>query len=389
MQARRLRYNNQVDKVGQTVSATEFAALTGVSRERLRTWERRFGFPRPTRVGHGPRRYAVDDAGRVVAVRRAAEQGVPLARAITEAAAPPSFHLSDATLARVAASAPTPVVVVAGPEPLRVVYANAAVARTGGEGALDALPWFIGSDLERTLRTLFATSASMLECTHPSWSHNDGTDRSIAYRLPSAAGEPPLVVVVGADRAQDRRVRTELTELRRELARLRAITERQERSLALAGALAEHFRNDPGEAILGATADTLVRRLGAVDAGIAVYMAGELALGSSSRGLLGPRMVTVTAHEDIAALITRGVPGWLSPPSGAAFGMPSSLHSLAVPIAVVGETLGVLLLLFDEPRTLDDDARHLLTIVSTALGFGLLRDRLVASVKTVAPHEAG
>jgi MerR family transcriptional regulator, light-induced transcriptional regulator len=46
--------------------------LTGVSRERLRTWERRYGFPQPQRTGSGPRRYAVEDIQRVVAVRRAA-----------------------------------------------------------------------------------------------------------------------------------------------------------------------------------------------------------------------------------------------------------------------------------------------------------------------------
>jgi hypothetical protein len=53
----------------------------------------------------------------------------------------------------------------------------------------------------------------------------------------------------------------------------------------------------------------------------------------------------------------------------------------AGPITVVAETLGVLLLVFDEPTELDDDARQLLTIVSAGLGFTLLRDRLVESSK--------
>ncbi|HMI69394.1 MAG TPA: MerR family transcriptional regulator, partial [Solirubrobacteraceae bacterium] len=72
----------RVDRGGQTVSATHFAGLTGVSRERLRTWERRYGFPEPRRVGSGPRRYAIEDVQRVVAVRRAAEAGVPIPHAI-------------------------------------------------------------------------------------------------------------------------------------------------------------------------------------------------------------------------------------------------------------------------------------------------------------------
>jgi hypothetical protein len=57
----------RVGKGEQTVTATRFAALTGVSRERLRTWERRYGFPEPHRTDAGPRRYAVEDVQRVVA----------------------------------------------------------------------------------------------------------------------------------------------------------------------------------------------------------------------------------------------------------------------------------------------------------------------------------
>ena len=81
----------QVDTHGQTVSATRFSELTGVSRERLRTWERRHGFPEPVRIGSGPRRYALADAARVVAVRHAAAAGAPLPEAIAAArgAAPP------------------------------------------------------------------------------------------------------------------------------------------------------------------------------------------------------------------------------------------------------------------------------------------------------------
>src|SRR3954454_12923926 len=73
-------------KGGQTLSATQFAQVTGVSRERLRTWERRFAFPDPVRTAGGPRRYRTADVTRVVAVRRAAAQGRPLAEAIQRSA---------------------------------------------------------------------------------------------------------------------------------------------------------------------------------------------------------------------------------------------------------------------------------------------------------------
>ena len=57
--------------------------------------------------------------------------------------------------------------------------------------------------------------------------------------------------------------------------------------------------------------------------------------------------------------------------------MHAGLHCLAVPIGVVGERLGVLLIVFDELAALDEDIRHVLTVVAAGLGFVVLRDRLV------------
>ncbi|HEX5147184.1 MAG TPA: MerR family transcriptional regulator [Conexibacter sp.] len=372
-----------MDKGGQTVSATEFAELTGVSRERLRTWERRFGFPRPARVARGPRRYALADAARVVAVRRAAEQGVPLPRAIADAAGTPAVRLSGATLASVAIVSPIPVVLVSGPEPLAVAWVNAPLQALDGAIApgaqLDALPWFMGSDLERTLRTLFAGDTSMLECAHPSWTGGSALERSIAYRLPAGRREPPVVALVGIDRDEERRARRELGELQQELTRVRVREQRRQRWLALAASLAERFQRDAGEALLGTTVDTLVRRLGAVDAGVALYVAGQLALEATSRRLLGRHTVTVTRFDDLATLMQRNAPEWLAPATASAFGVHPGLHCLAVPIGVVGERLGVLLVVFDQLAALDEDIRHLLTVVAAGLGFTVLRDRLVGS----------
>ena len=368
---------------GQTVSATEFAELTGVSRERLRTWERRFGFPRPARIARGPRRYALTDAPRVVAVRRAAEQGIPLPRAIADAASPPTAGVSETLLATAASVAPIPVVLVSGPEPLRVAWVN--VPLQAAEDAivpgalLDALPWFMGSDLERTLRTLFAGDTAALECAHPAWSGVESVERSIAYRVPAGPGEPPTIALVGIDRDEERRARRELGELQQELARVRVREQRRQRWLALAASLAERFQRDAGEALLGATVDTLVRRLGAVDAGVALYVAGQLELETTSRGLLGARTVTVTRYDDLATLMQRSTPEWLMPTTAGAFGVHAGLHCLAVPIGVVGERLGVLLIVFDELATLDEDIRHLLTVVAAGVGFTVLRDRLVSS----------
>lgn len=368
------------------MSATSFAELTGVSRERLRTWERRYGFPCPERVGRGPRRYAVSDAAPVVAVRRAAEEGVPLPRAIAAArSAVPRRSITARTLAGVAEDLPAPLLLLSGPEPTRIVYVNPALATLPGApsaGALatEALPWFDGSDCERTVLELFATDRPATECAHPGWSEPNDLSRSILYRLAPSRGAP-LVAMVQLERPREREVKRALARAERERENLDVRLDRHERWLVAIAELAQLFQRESGPALLQATSETLVRRLPPMDAGVAVYMAGELALGSSSRGMLGPRMVTVSAHPDLATILHERTPGWLDAASAAAFGAEGGVHVLAIPVTVLADTLGALLLVADEPEFIDDEIARLLSVLSASIGFALLRDRLVEGVR--------
>jgi len=163
-----------VGKAGQTLSATDFAELTGVSRERLRTWERRHGFPEPVRSHGGARRYAVDDVARVVAVRRAVEAGTPVTAAVAAAGPPPDDGVSAGTRSALAEHAPVAVVVLSGPEPLRVEWVNALVRhRPGAPAAGDELfvlaPWFADDPGAAVLRELFSGDGLAAACTHPDW----------------------------------------------------------------------------------------------------------------------------------------------------------------------------------------------------------------------------
>lgn len=49
---------------------------TGLSKDVLRMWERRYGFPRPTRDGHGERVYAAADVAKLRAIKRLMDAGV-------------------------------------------------------------------------------------------------------------------------------------------------------------------------------------------------------------------------------------------------------------------------------------------------------------------------
>lgn len=361
--------------------------MTGVSRERLRTWERRFGFPSPLRVGHGPRRYELGDAARVVAVRRAAEQGVPLSDAIAATNATAPSGVSSSTLQAISERLPAPVLLLSGPAPVRIEYVNLALADRLGSPAPGTVlggvaPWLAGSECEEALLALFAGTTRQRECVHPAWSgFSTQTSRSLLYTLPVEPGRAPLVAMVELAAVDERDLRTELAELRSDRDRLRTLTDRRDRWVVATSELAALFQRETGPTLLQATAETIVRRLPPIDAGIAIYMGGELALGSSTRGLLGPAMVTVTAYADIAAVLRNGVPAWLEPATAAAFGAPADVLLLAVPVAVVGETLGAIIMAMDELRPITGEVGHLLGVLSAAIGFVLLRDRLVEGAR--------
>jgi MerR family transcriptional regulator, light-induced transcriptional regulator len=388
-----------VDNHGQTVSATRFAELTGVSRERLRTWERRHGFPVPRRVARGPRRYALDDVARVVAVRSAAAEGVPLPEAIarTEGApAPGARPPAASTLAALVERLPVPVVALSGPAPLCIAYVNAALATLPGaprpgQELTEAVPAFAGTSCERALLRLFASDAvGPVEAHHPAWGgHTRAVARSSLFRLPAAPGEPPLVAMLGLEGDGERAARAALVAQRRELDALRHGYARHaawlEAVALLAGALQDE--PDPGAAI-ASSLDVLVRRLRARDAALAAHRSGRLVVERSNAGALDPASVTVAAHPELARALRDGEPVALEGPARAAFGAPGDVPLCAVPVVVAAEPLGVLLLAGADADLVDSDGRPLLRAVAGALGFALLRDRLVAELRAAAPAPA-
>ena len=68
------------------LTISELAARTGLTPAVLRTWESRHGFPRPTRLESGHRRYGEGDVALVAQVLRRRDAGVRLETAIAEAA---------------------------------------------------------------------------------------------------------------------------------------------------------------------------------------------------------------------------------------------------------------------------------------------------------------
>jgi MerR family transcriptional regulator, light-induced transcriptional regulator len=381
-----------VDRGGQTVSATRFAELTGVSRERLRTWERRFGFPEPLRVASGPRRYRVADAPRVVAVRFAAQAGTPLETAIAEArASVPSDGPPEAAFRAAVELAPVPVALVSGPEPVVLAWANGALrAIEGAPAPGETLARIAASSrASALLAEHFTRDTPPAEVEHPPWGGSVTapgsaavTARSVVYRLPVAAGEPPLLAIVGIETRGEHEARSALARSELLLAQLGRRAERHERWLDALGALAAEFQHEPGPDVIASALDVLIRQTQAVDVGLASHVSGRLALHGTRRGVLGATALTVAAHPQVGRVL-RDVDGaWLDAPTARSLGVPEGLHAVGVPVAVAGEVLGLLVMVFDEVEPLDDDNRRLLAAISAAIGFALLRDRLVRELAT-------
>lgn len=66
----------------ETLSITDVARSTGISRELLRKWEERYGFPEPARSAHGTRRYSVGQMDRLHAVKALVDSGMRPSKAI-------------------------------------------------------------------------------------------------------------------------------------------------------------------------------------------------------------------------------------------------------------------------------------------------------------------
>lgn len=306
-----------------TLSASEFAIVTGMTRDRLRTWERRFGWPSPERAGGGSRRYLTEDASRVVAVRRLHEIGMPLDHAIDQRSDPPAGSVGASTWRNLVDELPFGVVLLSGPVPLTVEFANAVLrARPDGPRAGDLLsdvaPWFGGDDADE-LRAFFTTDARVARVTHPDWTGGlAGTAQSLAVQVRQIARSRPLVALIGMDAGGARRSRTERARLSHERERLHHQDEAH-RSWATATRDVAVATATPGMRGVRAGLRVLRRRVDAQDAAVYLVDDGVAELATSLDGQFSDIGADGPGEVQLGA-VSRSV--WLPPQAAAGIGAP-------------------------------------------------------------------
>jgi DICT domain-containing protein/predicted DNA-binding transcriptional regulator AlpA len=74
---------------GRLLTISDLAERTGVAPATLRSWESRYGFPRPVRLAGGHRRYAEQDVSAVLEVLRHRASGLALEAAVRRGASEP------------------------------------------------------------------------------------------------------------------------------------------------------------------------------------------------------------------------------------------------------------------------------------------------------------
>ena len=68
--------NNPIENLGMLLNISAVERETGLSKEVLRMWERRYGFPKPGRNDNGERQYTVAEVARLRAIKRLMDVGM-------------------------------------------------------------------------------------------------------------------------------------------------------------------------------------------------------------------------------------------------------------------------------------------------------------------------
>lgn len=353
-----------------TIPASEMVRLTGVGRERLRTWERRHDFPTPTRCRNNVRRYLADDVPRVIVVSRLVDHGVPLAEAIEQATAIDSVSSEIESLGVVLDHAPVPAIALAGAEPLRVVWANGAARARAvppnlGETAMEALPELEGEAWAQ-LRRLICGESTGAEILGESVSGR----RWLAWRVPQELGDVPAVVLVHVVAGElPAPAPSALTlpptgELSGDGDALWSLAVREAR---------QALRTDAGPAAAQRGLAALAHRLDAVDAFMATCQGRTLRSATSVRGLISGVTLELEPDFDISRSITSGEVDWVGPGSREYLGIPPHLQAVVLPILVSGSACGAAFIVLEHELPLGPPARELLVMLGGLLGSTLLR----------------
>lgn len=363
-----------------TIGSVELERLTGVRGERIRTWVRRFGFPETTYRGNGTRRFAVDDVPRVLAARQLIESGEPVASAmaIVKAGLPAP---DTAALVRSFAGVQAPVTAWQGPEPLQLLWANAA-AYAAAEGQAITPPERSRFAYRTLQRVMVPADGTCVTLEHPSLcASGDEACRLVAWTVGPPAFAPAVAVVM------------ELPALvEGEDAPPEPTTGRSDLDPHWPAAVGQARRALQRGGGASALSDALIRLLdgtGARDAVVIREQGHELLPARWSRGLRPTPGLADAAAVELRRAAGLERPMWLTDATCAQLTGEQASGCLAVPLTVSGVCSGYLVLEFSDRIELPNAAEELLLAFGAAVAASIGRDRAIAVRRRLAGQPVG
>lgn len=360
-----------------TISAVEMTRLTGVGRERLRTWERRHGFPAPVRGENGVRRYRAADVRPIVTVARLVERGVPLVTAIERAQTEDAgaHDLRDA-FGPGLEHAGVPVMAVSGPTPLVVAWTNAETAKVPeaprcGDVLTEAVPHLGAVAASQLQRLMAAPEGGCAIIEHADWLSSFPTPRrSIAWRVSAEASSEPVVVLA------------QLPDEPRRAAP--AVAGDAGVWSAAVGAATAVLAERAGLACIQRALAEFAKHTGAIDGFLAIDHVGTLRAATSVRGTAAARDLPLRFSDPALAAVAAGEVDWLPMEACRAVGAVPRSAVLAVPLMGGGMLVGAVFLTFPEELALGDVARQQLGALGLILTLALQRERLAQRAEALA-----
>ncbi len=356
-----------VEAAPSTIGIGELERLTGVGAERIRTWERRFGFPEQLYRANAARRYAVSDVPRVLAARQLIDLGEPVASAMATVKAgrtPADLTVLERSFGALAA----PVTAWQGPEPLELLWANEA-ARQSARGPI-ATPDRSRAAFRALQRVMVPVGGTAVTLEHPSLCPpTDEVRRLLVWGVGPPAFTPAIAVVMELPASEQ------------------GDSAPPEPSSSLCGGLDPRWpaavgrarralqRSSGPEALSDALA-CLLEGTGACDAVLLHPQGGELVAAQWSRGRRPTPSLAGSAAREFRRATELMRPMWLS--AGAAELLAGPEHGgacLAVPLVISGCCRGYVVLEFPQRVELPGPAEELLLMLGSAFGASMGRDR--------------
>lgn len=355
-----------------TVSAVEACKLAGVAIERLRTWERRFGFPKT--VSHDGRRgYAVADLPAILAARNLIATGMPVGDAIATVAAGDGLAPDLATLQATFGRLGAPVVAVGGPEPLEVVWGNEAAHTAEG---VPEPPDRSDPSYRAFQRALTDDDTPVRVLCHQHWTRRHEQTRSLVMLLDREGWPSGAVVAVElpAPHAADVAVSPPTATGHQELRWIAAA--RQARRL---------LQRETGGSAIRESIAALAAAAGAIDGAVFLSHEGQLRGSLSTRGERMAAAIPRDGHPSLDAAVRDVRATWVDAETARRL-CDSSCACLALPLISAGRETGFAVLRFPEVQALSADAEDLLLGWATACAISIARERAAGRRARVVPR---